>query len=95
VLIDVQQNALGRPLAAPYAVRAFPKAPVSTPILPRELRTSLKPETLNMNTIFARLKEKGDLWADFWKRRQRLEEAIELLSHRVPARTPVRTKKAP
>ncbi|HET9993980.1 MAG TPA: hypothetical protein VFQ18_01120, partial [Candidatus Acidoferrum sp.] len=95
VLIDVQQNALGRPLAAPYAVRAFPKAPVSTPILPRELRTSLKPETLNMNTIFARLKEKGDLWADFWKRRQRLEEAIELLSHRVPARTPVGTKKAP
>ena len=87
VLIDVQQNALGRPLAAPYAVRAFPKAPVSTPILPRELRKNLRPETLNIKTIFARLKEKGDLWGDFWKRRQRLEQAIELLSERMSAKT--------
>jgi len=87
ILIDVQQNALGRPLAAPYAARAFPQAPVSAPLLPRELRPSLRPETLNIKTVFARLKDKGDLWADFWKRRQRLEQAIELLSERVPPRT--------
>jgi bifunctional non-homologous end joining protein LigD len=87
ILIDVQQNAHGRPLAAPYAVRAFPKAPVSAPILPRELRASLRPEILNIKTIFARLKEKGDLWDDFWKRRQSLEQAIEILSSRVPPRT--------
>ncbi len=83
VLIDVQQNALGRPLAAAYAVRAFPKAPVSAPILPRELRSGLRPETLNIKSILDRLKEKGDLWADFWKSRQRLEPAIEALSTRV------------
>ena len=83
VLIDVQQNALGRPLAAPYAVRAFPQAPVSTPLLPRELRPGLRPASLNIKTVFARLKEKGDLWGDFWERRQRLENAIELLSRRV------------
>ncbi len=87
VLIDVQQNAHGRPLAAAYSVRAFPEAPVSAPLLPRELRPSLRPETLNIKTVFARLKEKGDLWADFWKRRQRLEQAIELLSERMPPRT--------
>ena len=87
ILIDVQQNAHGRPLAAPYSVRAFPKAPVSAPILPRELRTKLRPESLNMKTIFARLKEKGDLWSDFWKSRQRLEQAIELLSKRMSAGT--------
>jgi bifunctional non-homologous end joining protein LigD len=87
VLIDVQQNAHGRPLAAAYAVRAFPKAPVSAPILPRELKTTLKPETLNIKTIFARLESKGDLWNDFWKRRQRIEEAIEILTSRVPPRT--------
>jgi bifunctional non-homologous end joining protein LigD len=87
VLIDVQQNAHGRPLAAAYSVRAFPQAPVSTPLLPRELRPSLRPETLNIKTVFARLKEKGDLWADFWKRRQRLEQAIELLSERMPPKT--------
>src|SRR5882762_9808803 len=86
VLIDVQQNAHGRPLAAAYSVRAFPQAPVSVPLLPRELRPSLRPETLNIKTVFARLKEKGDLWGDFWKRRQRLEEAIEALSSRIPPR---------
>jgi bifunctional non-homologous end joining protein LigD len=84
VLIDVQQNAHGRPLAAAYSVRAFPQAPISTPLLPRELRASLRPETLNIKTVSARLKEKGDLWADFWIRRQRLENAIELLSCRMP-----------
>src|SRR6267154_1387136 len=82
VLIDVQQNALGRPLAAPYAVRAFPQAPVSAPLLPRELRPGLRPASLNIKTVFARLKEKGDLWGDFWQRRQRLENAIESLSRR-------------
>ena len=86
VLIDVQQNAHGRPLAAAYSVRAFPKAPVSAPILAKELRAKLKPETLNIKTIFERLREKGDLWADFWQKRQRLEEAIELLSSRIPER---------
>jgi bifunctional non-homologous end joining protein LigD len=87
VLIDVQQNAHGRPLAAAYSVRAFPHAPVSAPLLPRELRPSLRPETLNIQTVFARLKEKGDLWGDFWKRRQRLEGAIEALSNGIPPRT--------
>jgi bifunctional non-homologous end joining protein LigD len=80
VLIDVQQNAMGRPLACAYSVRAFPKAPVSTPVLPRELKPGLKPENLNIKTVFARLKEKGDLWKDFWKSQQRIEGAIEALS---------------
>jgi len=86
VLIDVQQNAHGRPLAAAYSVRAFPHAPVSAPLLPAELRPSLRPANLNIETIFPRLKEKGDLWSDFWKRRQRLEGAIEALSSRIPPR---------
>jgi len=87
VLIDVAQNAEGRPLAAAYSVRAFPKAPVSTPVLPRELKTNLKPETLNIKTALSRIKEKGDLWADFWKSRQRLEKAIELLSAQMAGST--------
>src|SRR6266446_4781875 len=86
VLIDVQQNAHGRPLAAAYSVRAFPQAPVSAPLLPAELRPSLQPANLNIKTIFARLKEKGDLWSDFWKQRQRLEGAVEALSNRIPPR---------
>jgi bifunctional non-homologous end joining protein LigD len=80
VLIDVQQNAQGRPLATAYVVRAFPKAPVSTPLQPAELRTNLKAEKLNIKTLPDRLKENGDLWATFWKRSQRLEDAIQRLS---------------
>lgn len=83
VLIDITQNAIGRPLAAPYSVRAFPEAPVSAPVTPDELRSSLRQEKLNLGTIFARLKDKGDLWADFWKSPQRIEPAIDQLSSRV------------
>jgi bifunctional non-homologous end joining protein LigD len=80
VLIDVQQNAEGRPLAAPYVVRAFPKAPVSTPLHTGELRANLKPEKLNIKVLPERAKEEGDLWSDFWKRKQKLDQAIHLLS---------------
>jgi len=79
VLIDASQNAEGRPLAAVYTVRAFPHAPVSAPISPGELRRSLRPEKLNLKTIPARVEKLGDLWADFWEKRQRLEDALEKL----------------
>jgi bifunctional non-homologous end joining protein LigD len=77
VLIDVTQNSQGRPLAAPYTIRAFPKAPVSAPVEIRELRPALRPDRFNLKTFFTRLKDKGDLWADFWKSRQRIEAAVE------------------
>ena len=79
VLIDVTQNSLGRPLAAAYTVRAFPKAPVSAPVEIKELRPTLKPERFNLKNLFGRLTEKGDLWADFWQSRQRIEPALERL----------------
>ena len=79
VMIDAFQNAYGRPLAAAYAVRAFPKAPVSAPVTPRELRKSLQPDRLNIKSILGRIQKQGDLWADFWKSRQRLEDAIARL----------------
>ena len=80
VLIDVHQNATGKPLAAPYVVRAFPKAPVSAPVSARELKPTLVAEKFNMKTMHARVQEKGDLWADFWTRRLRLEDVMERLS---------------
>jgi bifunctional non-homologous end joining protein LigD len=83
VLIDVTQNSLGRPLAAAYTVRAFPKAPVSTPVEIKELRPTLKPEKFNMRNLPERLKEKGDLWADFWESRQRIEPALDRLGSNV------------
>jgi bifunctional non-homologous end joining protein LigD len=80
VLIDVHQNAHGRPLAAPYAVRAFPTAPVSTPLLLAELKTNLEPSKLNIKSLPARLKAHGDLWRDFWRKRQTLDQAVGSVS---------------
>jgi len=79
VMIDAYQNASGRPLAAAYAVRAFPRAPVSAPIAPNELHMGLRPDRFTIKTMSERLKEHGDLWADFWKERQELEPALERL----------------
>ncbi len=83
VYVDVFQNAAGRPLAAPYCARAFPHAPVSAPVLPAELRSTLRAEQFTIKTISARLEKKGDLWGTFWKKRQRLEEASKLLGEQV------------
>jgi bifunctional non-homologous end joining protein LigD len=86
VYIDVSQNALGRPLAAVYTVRAFPRAPVSAPLEPGELRPGLRPERFNLKSILAWVDKKGDLWAGFWQKRQSLESATALLSEAVARR---------
>jgi len=80
VLIDVHQNSTGKPLAAPYVVRAFPQAPVSAPVSARELKTDLEAEKFNIRSMTERIAAKGDLWADFWKSKQTIEDAVERLS---------------
>ncbi len=79
VMIDAYQNAPGRPLAAPYAVRAVHNARVSTPIAARELRQGLQPDRFNIKSIFGRIEKLGDLWADFWNVRQGLEGPLKKL----------------
>jgi bifunctional non-homologous end joining protein LigD len=79
VLIDALQNARGKPLACAYSVRAFARAPVSTPLSPSELRKADDPSVWNVRTIAQRLKKKGDLWSDFWKNRQELAPALQRL----------------
>jgi bifunctional non-homologous end joining protein LigD len=83
VLIDVHQNATGKPLAAPYVARAFPKAPVSAPVSARELKANLAAEKFNIKSMIARVEEKGDLWANFWTKRLKLEDVMERLSANV------------
>ncbi len=83
VYIDVFQNVAGKPLAAAYTVRAFPRAPVSAPITPDELRATLTPERFTLKTIFERLKKRGDLWEDFWESRQAIEKAAKRLGEQV------------
>jgi bifunctional non-homologous end joining protein LigD len=77
VLVDAVQNAKGKPLAAPYSLRPFAGAPVSSPVTLAEIRRKLQPEDMNVSTIFKRLRRRGDLWKEFWHSAQTLEGAVE------------------
>jgi bifunctional non-homologous end joining protein LigD len=85
VYVDVFQNSKGRPLATTWAVRAFPKAPVSTPLEPAELRPNLRPEEFNIESVFARIEKRRDPWEKFFSTPQRLEKATEALAAQVPS----------
>jgi bifunctional non-homologous end joining protein LigD len=84
ILIDALQNASGKPLACAYSVRAFPKATVSTPLTPEELTTDISAEQFTLRNFNERIAKIGDLWADFWKNRQTLDRALELLAKKFP-----------
>jgi bifunctional non-homologous end joining protein LigD len=77
IYVDAHQNSRGQSLACAYSVRAFERAPVSAPVRLDELRGDLKPERWNLKTIRGRVDKVGDLWATFWKSRQRLESLFE------------------
>jgi bifunctional non-homologous end joining protein LigD len=84
VLLDALQNAKGKPLAAVYSARAHPGATVSTPITAEELMNgTIDPEAWTIKTVPSRLQSTGDLWKDFWKKRQTLDVALDALSHDV------------
>jgi len=83
VLMDALQNARGKPLATVYSARAYPGAPVSTPVNPAELKTEFAADRWNLNNVEQRIRKVGNLWADFWDKRQSLSEALELLDQRL------------
>jgi len=79
ILIDAHQNSEGQSLASVYSVRAFPHASISTPVKATELNSKLRPEKWNLSSIRKRLDDVGDLWAGFWKSRQKLDAAVQRL----------------
>jgi bifunctional non-homologous end joining protein LigD len=86
VLMDALQNARGKPLATVYSVRAYPGAPVSTPVKSAELKTDFAADRWNLNNVEQRIKKVGNLWEGFWEQRQPLSEALELLDQRLSPR---------
>jgi bifunctional non-homologous end joining protein LigD len=64
VYLDYLQNSRGQTLVAPYSLRPGKGAPVSTPLLWKELDSNLNPVIFNIRTIFTRLQQVGDLWKD-------------------------------
>ena len=84
VLLDALQNAKGKPLAAVYSARAHPGATVSAPMTADELMgKDVDPNRWTIKTMGARRKDIGDLWKDFWNKRQRLDGALENLASRL------------
>jgi bifunctional non-homologous end joining protein LigD len=65
ILIDVARNTYAQTVVAPYAVRALPGAPVAVPVGWDEVADdALHPQAFTLRTIAARLRERGDPWAE-------------------------------
>jgi bifunctional non-homologous end joining protein LigD len=71
VYVDVQRNAFGQTLVAPYSVRRQPGASVSTPLEWDEVTPDLDPGRFNLRTIEKRI-ARHDPWSEFWQRRERI-----------------------
>jgi bifunctional non-homologous end joining protein LigD len=72
VLVDYNQNAWGRTLASVYSVRPTPTATVSTPVTWREIERGVDMNDFRLDTVPARVKRLGDLWAPMLTKRGRL-----------------------
>jgi bifunctional non-homologous end joining protein LigD len=77
VFIDYNQNARDRTVASAYSVRAVADARVSCPLDWEEV-ADVEPAELNMQTVPARLRERGDPSADIDARAYRLDSLLEL-----------------
>jgi bifunctional non-homologous end joining protein LigD len=60
VYIDTGQTGRSRTIVAPYSVRAYPGASVSTPLFWEEVHMALDPRQLTMFTVPTRVLERGD-----------------------------------
>jgi DNA primase len=77
VFIDYNQNARDRTVASAYSVRAVPDARVSCPLEWAEV-AEVDPGELRLDTVPARLAERGDPSAEIDERPAPLEPLLEL-----------------
>ena len=80
ILVDTARNRYGATVAAAYAVRARPGAPVSAPCTWDELEAgAVAPQTFTLRTMPARVSAVGDLWSDMRRRGRSLTRAASRL----------------
>jgi DNA primase len=77
VFIDYNQNARDRTVASAYSVRAVPDARVSCPLEWGEV-PDVEPAELHIDSVPARLRERGDPSADIDERPGSLAALLEL-----------------
>jgi bifunctional non-homologous end joining protein LigD len=79
VYFDYLQIREGATISAPYVLRAYPGAPVSTPLRWSEVQRGLSPQQFNVRNAPDRFARLGDLFAPVLTLHQKLETAIERL----------------
>jgi bifunctional non-homologous end joining protein LigD len=79
VYFDYLQISEGKTISAPYVLRAFPGAPVATPLKWSEVTPALSPEQFNLSNAVERFRRVGDLFAPVLSTPQHLEGALEKL----------------
>jgi bifunctional non-homologous end joining protein LigD len=85
VYFDWMQNAEGKTISAPYVLRAYPGAPVATPLKWEEVRAGLKPTQFHIGNVLRRFDRVGDLFAGVLKKPQEMERALEQLTQLISA----------
>ena len=80
VFIDTNRNGYAQLVAPAYAVRPRDGAPISVPLSWHELDSKdLRPDSVNIRTIFDRLDSAGDPWTAFWRSAVSLSKARKKL----------------
>jgi bifunctional non-homologous end joining protein LigD len=78
ILMDTGRNEYSATLAAAYAVRPRPGAPVSAPCTWEEVeRGTVGPRTITLRGTVARVADVGDVWSDLLTTKQSLGQALE------------------
>jgi bifunctional non-homologous end joining protein LigD len=85
VYLDYLQNGRGKLLVAPFCVRPFPAAPVSTPLTWEDVTADLDPRAFTIKTIFERLRKRTtDPLRAVLDERPDLAHALGKLAERAP-----------
>jgi bifunctional non-homologous end joining protein LigD len=79
VYFDYLQIGEGKTISAPYVLRAYDGAPVSTPLEWKEVKPGLTPGQFNIGNAVERFNRVGDLFGGVLKKRQRIEKPLEKL----------------
>ena len=76
VYFDWMQIAESKTISAPYVARAYPGAPVSTPLAWKEVNAKLHPSQFSIRNAPARFARTGDLFEGVLHKPQRIEKAL-------------------
>jgi len=77
VYFDYLQISHGKTISAPYVLRAYPGAPVATPLAWHEVRPGLTPTQFHIGNSIHRFERVGDLFEGVLKKLQTIESALE------------------